>query len=52
VGRLLWSLRDAIGAAARTAAGARSPDDFTSSAIECEIDAMRHHQLDGRLFAS
>ena len=52
VGRLLWSLREAIADAAQSAAMARSPGDFTSSATECEIDAMRHNGLDGRLFAS
>lgn len=52
VGRLLWSLRGAIASAAQTAAGAQTLDDLTASAIECEIDAMRHTWLDGRLFAS
>ena len=52
IGRLLWSLRDAIAAAAETAAAAQSLDDLTASAIACEIDAMRHAWLDGRLFAS
>ncbi len=52
VGRLLWSMRDAIDAAAAAAAGARSCDDLCASAIDCEIDAMRHGWLDGRLFAS
>jgi urease accessory protein len=52
VGRLLWSLRDPIDAAAQSAAAARSLDDLTASAIDCEIDAMRHSRLDGRLFAS
>lgn len=52
VGRLLWSLRDAIALAAETAAGAQSARDLSASAIECEIDAMRHTWLDGRLFAS
>lgn len=51
-GRLLWSLREPIAAAARGAAAARSLEDLTASAIDCEIDAMRHHALDGRLFAS
>lgn len=51
-GRILWSLRAAIGAAAQTAAAARSVDELSASAIECEIDAMRHSLLDGRLFAS
>jgi urease accessory protein len=52
VGRMLWSLRDRIEVAASDAASARSLDDLTASAIECEIDAMRHSALDGRLFAS
>jgi urease accessory protein UreF len=30
----------------------RSMDDVVMAAIPCEIDAMRHAQLDGRLFAS
>ena len=51
-GRLLWSLRAMIGAAAETAAAAQSVDDLTTSAIDCEIDAMRHSGLDGRMFAS
>ena len=52
VGRLLWSLREPIATAAQSVAQARSVDDFTSSAIDCEIDAMRHSALDARLFAS
>jgi urease accessory protein len=52
VGRILWSLRAPIETAAADAASARSLDDLTASAIECEIDAMRHAWLDGRLFAS
>ena len=52
VGRILWSLRDALAAAAQTAAAARSVDELTASAFDCEIDAMRHSLLDGRLFAS
>jgi urease accessory protein len=52
VGRMLWSLRASIEAAATDAASARSLDDLTASAIDCEIDAMRHAWLDGRLFAS
>jgi urease accessory protein len=52
VGRILWSLRDAIAGASRMAAEARSVDELTASAIDCEIDAMRHSLLDGRLFAS
>jgi urease accessory protein len=52
VGALLWSLRSVIAAAADAAATARSVDDLSASAFECEIDAMRHAWLDGRLFAS
>jgi urease accessory protein UreF len=52
VGRMLWSLRAPIETAATDAASARSLDDLTGSAIVCEIDAMRHAWLDGRLFAS
>jgi urease accessory protein len=52
VGALLWSLRSVIAAAADAAATARSIDDLSASAFECEIDAMRHTWLDGRLFAS
>jgi urease accessory protein len=52
VGALLWSLRPAISAAADTAATARTVDDLSASAFDCEIDAMRHAWLDGRLFAS
>jgi urease accessory protein len=52
IGRMLWTLRSAIETAAADAASARSLDDLTASAIPCEIDAMRHAWLDGRLFAS
>lgn len=52
VGALLWSLREPIAAFARAACAARSLDDLTSSALLCEIDAMRHAALDARLFAS
>jgi urease accessory protein len=52
VGALLWSLREPIAAFARKASGTRSLDDLSSSALLCEIDAMRHAALDARLFAS
>jgi urease accessory protein len=52
VGRMLWLLRETIRHAARSAASARTLDDLVASAIDCEIDAMRHTALDGRLFAS
>jgi urease accessory protein len=52
VGALLWSLREPIAAFARSACGAVTLDDLTSSALICEIDALRHDRLDARLFAS
>lgn len=52
VGALLWSLREPIAGFARAACAATSLDDLTSSALACEIDAMRHSALDARLFAS
>jgi urease accessory protein len=52
VGALLWWLRAPIEDFTRSACAARSLDDLTSSALMCEIDAMRHASLDARLFAS
>jgi len=52
VGALLWSLREPIEAFAARALEVESMDDLTMGAIPCEIDAMRHAALDGRLFAS
>lgn len=52
VGALLWSFREAIAESGRVACAARSVDDLTASAFDCEIDAMRHSALDARLFAS
>jgi urease accessory protein len=52
VGALLWSLRAPIAGYARSACAAQTLDDLTSSALICEIDAMRHADLDARLFAS
>jgi urease accessory protein len=52
VGALLWSLREPLAAYTRSACAARTLDDLTSSALMCEIDAMRHAALDARLFAS
>jgi urease accessory protein len=52
VGALLWSLREPIAGFTRSAVAAESLDDLTSSALICEIDAMRHASLDARLFAS
>ncbi len=52
LGALLWSLREPIRTYAETAMEVETMDDLTASAITCEIDAMRHAELDGRLFAS
>jgi urease accessory protein len=52
VGALLWSLREPIAGFARSACAVRTLDDLSSSALVCEIDAMRHSTLDARLFAS
>lgn len=52
VGALLWSLREPIAVWSRRACSAAGIDDLTSSALLCEIDAMRHDALDARLFAS
>ena len=52
VGALLWSLREPIADFTRSACAAETLDDLTSSALVCEIDAMRHASLDARLFAS
>jgi urease accessory protein len=52
IGALSWSLREPIEALARTALDVRDCEDLCASAIDAEIDAMRHARLDGRLFAS
>jgi urease accessory protein len=52
VGALLWSLREPIRTWTAHALEVETMDDLTMSAIPCEIDAMRHASLDGRLFAS
>jgi urease accessory protein len=52
VGALLWSLRAPIEAFGRTACTVQTLEDLSSSALVCEIDAMRHAVLDARLFAS
>lgn len=50
--RLLWELRPLIGEVARKAEACRSADDLCAQAFECEIDAMRHAALEGRMFVS
>ena len=52
VGALLWSLRAPLAAFTRSACSAGSIDDLSSSALLCELDALRHDRLDARLFAS
>jgi len=52
VGALLWSLRAPLAAFTRSACSAASVDDLSSSALVCELDALRHDWLDARLFAS
>jgi urease accessory protein len=52
VGAMLWSLRAPLADFTRSACAAATLDDLTSSALACEIDAMRHAALDARLFAS
>jgi urease accessory protein len=49
---LLWELRGTIEEAAQRAERAGSPDDLCTQAFACEIDAMRHATLDGRMFVS
>jgi urease accessory protein len=52
VGALLWSLRAPLAEFTRSACAAETLEDLSSSALVCEIDAMRHAELDARLFAS
>ena len=52
VGALLWSLREPIGLLAAQAQEVTMVDDVSAGAITCEIDAMRHADVNGRLFAS
>jgi urease accessory protein len=49
---MLWELRGTIEEAAQRAERAGSPDDLCTQAFGCEIDAMRHATLDGRMFVS
>jgi len=50
--RLLWDLRPLVEDVARKAESCRSVDDLRAQAFECEIDAMRHAALEGRMFVS
>ncbi len=53
VARVLWNLREAIETAAAHARNVgRGGETLTTQAFGCEIDALRHRLLDGRLFAS
>jgi len=49
---VLWRLRPLIEEAAQRAQRVESPDDLCTQAFACEIDAMRHASLDGRMFVS
>lgn len=49
---ILWQLRPLIEDAARRAESVTSTSDLRTQAFECEIDAMRHASLDGRMFVS
>lgn len=50
--RLLWELRPLVEEAASKAERVNSVDDLCAQAFGCEIDAMRHAELDGRMFVS
>jgi urease accessory protein len=52
VARVRWNLRGAIGEFVARASAARELDDLRASAVECEIDGLRHRRLPARLFAS
>jgi len=49
---LLWRLRSTIEAAAQRAESIVSTEDLRTQAFACEIDAMRHATLEGRMFVS
>ncbi|HEY1727292.1 MAG TPA: urease accessory UreF family protein [Candidatus Baltobacteraceae bacterium] len=49
---VLWRLRSLIEEAAQRAQRVESAEDLRTQAFACEIDAMRHASLDGRMFAS
>lgn len=49
---MLWQLRPLVEEAARRAESATSTDDLRTQAFECEIDAMQHASLHGRMFVS
>jgi urease accessory protein len=48
----LWQLRPVVEEAARRAESVTATNDLRTQAFECEIDAMRHASLDGRMFVS
>jgi len=48
----LWQLRSLIENAAQRAESITSTNDLRTQAFECEIDAMRHALLPGRMFVS
>jgi urease accessory protein len=52
IARVRWHLRAAIALFVARAGEARGLDDLRASAVECEIDGLRHRRLPARLFAS
>lgn len=50
--RVLWNVRDALGAASKSALRVDDLEALGSWAFDSEIDAQRHRLLDGRIFAS
>lgn len=52
LGRVLWEARGTIATLAAEAEHANSVEHLVQSAFACEIDALRHARLDGRMFAS
>ncbi len=52
VARVRWSLRPAIADAFASARGVASSAAVRAQAYACEVDAMRHARLGGRMFAS
>jgi urease accessory protein len=52
VARVLWHLRPALARCAEWARTAACSENLGTSAVEAEIDALRHRLLDARLFAS
>lgn len=50
--RMLWELRPLVEELVTRASAVRAIDELCAQAFVCEIDAMRHASLDGRMFGS